>query len=125
MADFPMRFDNPERRAVITGMGVIAPNGKALATFWQSIREGISAAGPVSRFNASQMASRIAAEVRDFDGRNYMDLKMVKRCDLSTQFAIAAASAAVQDAGLDLSGIDHDRIGIIEGTTVGGMESVL
>ena len=120
-----MNFDPMQRRAVITGMGVIAANGLDLATFWYSIRNGVSPAAPVTRFDASPMTSRLAAEVKNFDGRNYMDMKMVKRSDLATQFAIAAASLAVQDAALDFRGMDHDRIGVIEGTTVSGMESVL
>jgi len=106
-------------------MGVIAPNGKDLAGFWHSIRQGISAAAPVTRFDASRFTSRLAAEVKDFQPDAYMDPKMVKRSDLSTQFSVAAASLAVQDAALDLETIDPDRVGVIEGTTVSGMQSVL
>jgi 3-oxoacyl-[acyl-carrier-protein] synthase II len=114
-----------KRRSVITGMGVIVPNGQDLDIFWNSIHRGISAAGPVTRFDVAQMPSQIAAEVKGFDCQRFMDAKMARRCVLSTQYAIAASSLAIRDSRLALTTIDPDRIGIVEGTTVSGMESVL
>jgi 3-oxoacyl-[acyl-carrier-protein] synthase II len=111
------------RRVVITGMGVIAPNGQDLDSFWKSVRDGVSAAGPVTRFDASHMPSQLAAEVKGFDSRLFMDAKMSRRSALSTQYAVAAASLAVRDAALDLKALDPDRLGVVEGTTVSGFES--
>ena len=69
----PMNIDVPERRVVITGMGVIAPSGKDIKTFWANVRDGISAAAPVSRFDASRLPVKIAAEVKDFDVSQYIN----------------------------------------------------
>ncbi|MBU6400002.1 MAG: beta-ketoacyl-[acyl-carrier-protein] synthase family protein [Verrucomicrobia bacterium] len=115
----------PSRRVVITGMGVIAPNGQDLGTFWNSIRKGISAAARVSKFDTSRLPHQVAAPITGFDSRRYMEAKMARRCDLSTQYALAAATLAVRDAALDLSVLDPDRLGVVEGTTVSSMESVL
>ena len=112
-----------ERRAVITGMGVIAPNGNDLPTFWESIREGRSAARTVTRFETGHLPSRVAAEVRDFNLAQYTDAKKVRRFDLSIQYALAASKQAMMDAGATGEICDPDRMGIIEGTSVSGMES--
>jgi 3-oxoacyl-[acyl-carrier-protein] synthase II len=125
MAARIMTSDPFHRRVVITGMGVIAPNGHDLDTFWESIRCGVSAAGYVTKFDCSKLANQLAAEIRGFDSLLYMDKKMSKRCDRATQFAIAAATLAVNDSKLDVRLMDADRIGVVEGTTVSSMESVL
>ena len=82
------------RRVVITGMGVIAANGKDLQTFWSTIRNGISAAAPVTRFDTSNAPTRIAAEIQDFDPTRYMDPKTARRLDRSLQYSVAAARLA-------------------------------
>jgi 3-oxoacyl-[acyl-carrier-protein] synthase II len=125
MAQDHQSLDWNRRRVVITGMGVIAPNGQDLNSFWASIRDGMSAVGPVTRFNVSQMPSKLAAEVKGFNSHRFMNAKMSRRSVLSTQYAVAASSLAVQDAKLDLPAMDPDRLGVVEGTTVSGMESVL
>lgn len=115
--------DAQRRRVVITGMGVIAPNGQDLDAFWESIRTGSSAAGPVTRFDVSKLPNKIAAEVKHFDISKYVDAKRGRRFDLSAQYGIAAATLAVRDSGLNIRGMDSDRVGIVEGTSVSGMES--
>ncbi len=118
----------PRRRVVITGMGVIAPNGQNLATFWDSILEGRSAAAPLTRFDASSFPSRTAAEVHDFDLGRYTDRKKARRFDSAIQFGVAAATEALLDAtqGSKVSGMgDPERIGVVEGTSVGGIEAWL
>ncbi len=87
-----------KRRVVVTGMGVIAPNGKDLVTFWESIRDGRSAAAPLTRFPTGNLPSRVAAEVRDFHIGKYSDPKKARRFDLSIQYGIAAARLAMEDA---------------------------
>jgi beta-ketoacyl-acyl-carrier-protein synthase II len=104
-------------------MGVIAPNGNDLTTFWNSIREGKSGAGELTRFDCSHLPSRIAAEVRDFDFGRYAERKKAHRFDLSIQYGVAAARQALTDATKDCAIGDPERIGIIEGTSVSGMES--
>lgn len=118
-----MMLDFPQRRVVITGLGVVAPNGCDLATFWGSVRTGQSAAGPVTRFDVSGLPNKIACEVRDFDPSRYMDYKKARRFEVSIRYGIAAARMAAADAGVDFAKLDPDRAGIIEGTTVSGMES--
>jgi 3-oxoacyl-[acyl-carrier-protein] synthase II len=121
-------MNNPgeqQRRVVITGLGVVAANGATLDTFWDSIVNGRCPAAPVKRFDASGMGSIYACEVADFHWRSYMDAKMLKRSDLSAQFSVGAACMAADDAGLKTQSLRVDRLGVVEGTTVSGMESIL
>jgi 3-oxoacyl-[acyl-carrier-protein] synthase II len=105
-------------------MGLIAPNGHDLATFWSQVRQGISAGGVVTRFDPAALPNKLAAEVKDFDPGQFMQSKMARHSDVCTQYAIAAATLAVRDSALDFTAIDPDRTGIVEGTTVSGMESM-
>ena len=111
------------RRTVITGIGVIAPNGQDNETFWNSIRLGQSAAGPVTRFDVSHLPNKIAAEIKGFDVSTYVEAKKARRFDLSAQYGIAASVRAVRDAGLKIADLDPDRVGVVEGSSVSGMES--
>ena len=120
-----MRAYSPERRVVITGMGVVSPSGKDLDTFWSNVRGGVSAAAPVSRFDVSRLPVKIAAEVKDFDVSNYIKSRKPGRFDLTIQYGVAAATMAVADSGLDLSTLDAHRVGVVEGTTMSGAESIL
>jgi 3-oxoacyl-[acyl-carrier-protein] synthase II len=118
-----MKINSSERRVVITGMGVISPSGKDLETFWSNVRGGISAAAPVSRFNVSHFPVKISAEVKDFDVSKYINGRKPGRLGLIIQYGVAAATLAVSDAGIDLSLLDADRVGVVEGTTMSGEES--
>ncbi|HEY3914680.1 MAG TPA: beta-ketoacyl-[acyl-carrier-protein] synthase family protein, partial [Verrucomicrobiae bacterium] len=109
----------------ITGMGVIAPSGKDLGTFWSNVRGGISAAAPVSRFDASRLPVKIAAEVKDFDISEFIKSRKPGRFDLTIQYGVAAATLAVRDSGLELQNIEPDRVGVVEGTTISGAESII
>ncbi len=120
-----MNIDAPERRVVITGMGVIAPSGKDIETFWRNVRGGISAAAPVSRFDASRLPVKIAAEVKDFDPAKFINSRKPGRFDLTIQYGVAAATLAVADSGLDIQSIEPDRIGVVEGTTISGAGSII
>src|SRR5690625_4268825 len=113
----------PRRRAVITGAGVIAPNGFTLKTFWESLCEPRSAASFVDRFDTSSLPTKVGCLVKDFKPEEYMDPKTAKRLDISYLYGIAAAQQAVWDSGIDLSVLDPDRIGVIEGTSIGGLNS--
>jgi len=112
------------RRAVITGVGVLAPNGCDLATFWDAVVLGKSAAAVVTQFDTEDFASKVAAEVGPFDWSRYFDAKKQKRYDKTIRFGVAAAHLAIADAGVELTGIEPDRKGIVEGTTVSGLETV-
>jgi 3-oxoacyl-[acyl-carrier-protein] synthase II len=106
-------------------MGVIAPNGCDLPAFWESIVKGICPGKEITRFKTSHLPNRIAAQVTDFKPGNFLNHRQERRFDLSIQFGIAASKLAVADARLDLAGVDVDRVGVVEATSVGGMESTL
>ena len=112
-----------KRRVVITGMGVIAPNGSDLDSFWKTVRDGESSADIVTRFDISEVPSKFACEIKNFEPKDYMDAKTARRLDRSLHYSIAAARLALIDSGLDFSEIDPDRTGIVEGTSLSNVES--
>ncbi|HJP85539.1 MAG TPA: beta-ketoacyl-ACP synthase II [Gemmatimonadaceae bacterium] len=114
-----------KRRVVVTGMGAITPVGNDVATTWRSLIEGKSGTAPITKFDASNFPVRFAAEVKGFDPLNYMDRKEAKRSDQYTQYAVAAARQAMENAGLGngSNGMDPDRIGVIIGSGIGGLKS--
>lgn len=109
-----------KRRVVITGMGVIAPNGIGVENFWDSLVHGRSGVRRITRFDASSYPCQIAAEVPDFDPTDYMDPKTSKRLSRFAQFALASSQMAVDDSGIDLSQEDPFRAGVFIGTGIGG-----
>lgn len=111
------------RRVVITGMGAVTPLGTGVEKFWQALREGRSGVGPVTRFDASQLDARIAAEVKDFTPTDWIDRKEARRMDRYVQFAIASARMAVEDARINLSDADPEMVGVYLGSGIGGMET--
>ncbi len=100
-------------RVVITGMGVVTPLGNDLKTFWQGLAEGRSGVGPVTLCDPGDATSTIAAEVRDFDARDYMDAKEARRVSRGTQFAIAAARMALDDARLTIDDSNRYEAGAL------------
>lgn len=109
-----------KKRVVVTGMGVISPVGTGLNKFWDSLVKGKSGIDKITRFDTSDLPSRIAGEVRDFNPEAYIEKKELKRLDRFTQFAISATKMALEDADLDLSTVDKTRIGVILGSGIGG-----
>jgi len=109
-----------KRRVVITGMGVVAPNGIGIDNFWDSLVHGKSAVRKITHFDASSYPSQIAAEVPDFDPTNYMDPKTAKRLGRFAQFALAAARMAVEESAIDFRKENPYRIGVYVGTAMGG-----
>src|SRR5262249_27459103 len=109
------------RRVVVTGIGVVAPNGIGREAFWQACVEGKSGVGPIRTFDASRHPVRIAAEVPEFDPAPYIPhehRKSLKIMGRASRFAVTAASLAVRDSGLDLDRFDPERIGVVMGTGV-------
>ena len=109
---------------VLTGVGVISPIGNGREAFWKALIAGKNGIERITRFDASECASQIAGEVKDFKPEDYIDKKEVKRMDRYTQFAVAASKMAVADAGLDMEKEDRDRIGIFIGSGVGGIDTL-
>jgi 3-oxoacyl-[acyl-carrier-protein] synthase II len=111
------------RRVVITGMGLVTALGNDLEESWSALLAGRSGVGPITRFDAGRFDSRIAAEVKGFDAGRFMDRKEARRMDLYSQYALAASHMAIEDAGLDLEKEDRDRIGVVIGSGIGGIET--
>ena len=112
-----------KRRVVVTGMGAVTPVGNDVATMWRSLIEGRSGAGPITKFDASTFEVRFACEVKGFDALQYMDRKEAKRADQFTQYAVAAARQAMDDAGFGgNTGYDPDNTGVIIGSGIGGLK---
>ena len=112
------------RRVVVTGLGVVAPNGIGVEPFWQSLTGGVSGVGPITRFDASRHDARIAGEVKGFDPLQWIEKKEVRKMDLFIQYAIAAAQMAYDDAGLKVTDENRERIGVIVGTGMGGLPAL-
>lgn len=114
-----------ERRVVITGIGLVSPLGNELETFWQNLLAGKSGIGLVSRFDTTAYDCKIGGEVKDFKPEQFMPAKEVRRTDRFVQFAAVAAKKAVADSGLDLAQQDLSRVGVIIGSGIGGMETIM
>jgi 3-oxoacyl-(acyl-carrier-protein) synthase len=112
------------RRVVVTGLGVIAPGGNSIDQFWGKISTGTSAAAPVRKFDVSRLPVRYSAEVTDFHLSDFVESRET-RLDMTIQFSLAAAAQAMRDAKLHSAPLNPARIGIVEGTTISGSESVL
>ncbi len=109
-----------QRRVVITGMGPITPIGTRTDNYWRALVDGVSGTGPITRFDASEYSTRIAAEVKDFDPEQYVERKEARRMDRFVQFAIAASKLAVEDSGLEIRDNNADRVGVLIGSGIGG-----
>jgi len=112
------------RRVVITGMGAVTPLGNDVAGFWENIKNGVCGIAPITRFDTTDFLVKVAAEVRDFDPRKYMDKMEVLHSDLYTQFAMAAACDAMEDSGL-MGKVEPERIGVYIGTGIGGIATFM
>jgi 3-oxoacyl-[acyl-carrier-protein] synthase II len=112
-----------DRRVLVTGVGVMSPLGKDTETLWSNLVAGVSGAAPITRFDASNLESRFACEVKDFSTEGVLDRKDAKRMDRFVQFAVMAAHEALGWARLDLDALDRDRIGVVIGSGIGGMET--
>jgi len=112
-----------DRRVVITGMGVISPLGHTVDEFWQNLLAGKSGVGAITRFDATNFDTRIAAEVKNFTPETYIDKKEARRMDAFTHYALAAAKLAVADSRLLEAPLDKDAIGVIVSSGIGGMDT--
>jgi 3-oxoacyl-[acyl-carrier-protein] synthase II len=111
------------KRVVITGIGALTPLGNSAPEYWEGLKNGVSGAGPITRFDASKFKTKFACEVKNFDVYNFIDKKEARRMDPYTQYAVVTSDEAVKDSGLDLEKVDKDRIGVIWGTGIGGLTS--
>jgi 3-oxoacyl-[acyl-carrier-protein] synthase II len=110
-----------KHRVVVTGLGMISPLGVGNEATWQGLVEGRSGIGPITRFDASAYAARIAGEVKGFDPEKWIEKKEVKKSDTFIHYAIVAAQMAADDAKFDRNAEDPDRVGVIIGSGIGGL----
>ncbi|BBD80234.1 beta-ketoacyl-ACP synthase II [Aerosticca soli] len=113
-----------KRRVVVTGMGIISPVGNDLSTAWKNILDGVSGIGPVTHFDTTGYATRIAGEVRDFDPTQWIAPKEVKKMDPFIHYGIAAGVQAIRDAGLEVRPDNAARIGVAVGAGIGGLSTI-
>ena len=110
-----------KRRVVITGMGVIAPNGIGKDVFWKSLKDGKSGVSKITRFDASTYPCQVAGEVNNFEPLDYMDSKTARRMDRFAQFSLACVSMAIDDSKIEMDKIDKTKAGVISGSALGGL----
>lgn len=111
-----------KRRVVVTGLGAVTPIGNTVDEFWESVKAGKVGIGPITKFDTTDYKIKIAAEVKDFVAKDRMDFKAAKRMELFSQYAVAAALEAYEDAGLDIAGEDPFRAGVIVGSGIGSLQ---
>jgi len=110
------------RRVVITGLGCITPVGNDVKTFWQTLTDGKHGFAKITKFDASELKVHIAAEVKDFDPTKYIEKSEVRRTDLFAQYAIAAATQAVEESGI-VGAVPPERLGVYIGSGIGGIST--
>ncbi len=108
-------------RVVITGIGTVTPIGNTLAEFWEGVKQGRSGGAPITRFDTTNFDTKFACEVKNFDPLQYISRKEIQRMDTFAQLALAAAAQAVADSALNLEKVNHDRVGVVFGSGIGGM----
>ena len=112
------------RRVVVTGLGVISPVGNTVTEAWSNLIAGKSGIGPITRFDASNFAARIAGEVKDFDVSAYLSPKEARRMDVFIHYGMAAGIQAIRDSGIEVTEANADRIGINIGSGIGGLPMI-
>lgn len=112
------------KRVVITGMGALTPIGNNLEAFWQGLRDGVSGAAPITKFDTEKFKTKFACEIKSFNPDDFIDPKEAKKMDPFTQYTLVVADEAIRHSGLDLQAIDQDRAGIIWGSGIGGLQTL-
>ncbi|MGB1183529.1 MAG: beta-ketoacyl-ACP synthase II [Schleiferiaceae bacterium] len=111
------------KRVVVTGLGALTPVGNTAEETWKNLLAGVSGAGPITRFDSSKFKTHFACEVKDFNPNDLLDRKEARRMDRFTQFGVVVADEAIADSGLDLEQENRDRIGVIWGSGIGGIDT--
>ena len=111
------------RRVVVTGLGALTPIGNTLPEYWEGLISGTSGAAPITYFDASKFKTQFACELKGFDPLDFMDRKEARKNDRFAQYALVSTQEAIEDSDLDLDKIDKDRVGVIWGAGIGGLET--
>ena len=111
------------KRIVVTGIGAITPIGNTLDAYWDSLVNGVSGADMITQFDAAKFKTRFACEIKGFDATEFMDRKEARKLDRFAQIALVASDQAVADAGITENNVDHDRVGVIFASGIGGLNT--
>ena len=112
-----------KKRVVVTGMGALTPIGNTLDEYWNNLINGVSGAAPIQQFDASNFKTQFACEIKGFDVESIMHRKEARKLDPFSQYAVATATEAMEDSGLDLEKVNLDRVGVIWGSGIGGLQT--
>lgn len=110
------------KRVVVTGIGALTPIGNTAPEYWDGLLKGISGAARITRFDPTNYKTKFACEVKNFDPTHFIDKKEVRRLDRFAQFALVCSDEAIKDSGLDAQGVNRDRVGVIWGSGIGGLD---
>jgi len=113
-----------KRRVVVTGIGVLAPNGNSLSEYWDALIAGKSGIGPIQSFDAENLSVRIAGELSDFNPEDHFDRKEIRRLDPFSIYALVTSHESISHSGLDQSDVNKERVSVIIGTGVGGIQTL-
>jgi 3-oxoacyl-[acyl-carrier-protein] synthase II len=111
------------KRVVITGLGSLTPLGNTTPAYWEGLLNGVSGAGPITHFDASQFKTHFACELKGYNAADHFERKEIRKIDLYSQYALVTAAEALQDAGFIASGFNPDRVGVIWASGIGGLET--
>ncbi|HKJ07243.1 MAG TPA: beta-ketoacyl-ACP synthase II [Flavobacteriaceae bacterium] len=111
------------KRVVVTGLGALTPIGNNIEQYWNGLVNGVSGAAPITYFDATKFKTRFACEIKDFDVRQHIDRKEARKMDRFTQYAMVSTDEAVKDSSLNFDKIDKNRVGVIWGAGIGGLET--
>ena len=111
------------KRVVVTGLGALTPIGNNIEEYWNGLINGVSGAAPITHFDATNFKTRFACEIKNFEVTDFIDRKEARKMDKFAQYAMIAADEAIKDAGIDTEKIDSDRVGVIWGAGIGGLET--
>ena len=112
------------KRVVVTGLGALTPVGNTVAETWENLVNGVSGAGPITHFDVSNFKTKFACEIKNFKVNEHLDRKEARKMDLYTQYAIVAAKQAIEDSAMDLETINKEKIGVICGVGIGGLNTL-
>jgi len=112
------------RRVVVTGIGVVSPLGTGIDKNWAAITSGQSGIASITRFDASDLPTQIAGEVKDFNAEDYIEKKEIKKMDLFIQYGLAAATMALEDSGFEINDENAERVGVLVGSGLGGLPAI-
>ncbi len=113
-----------QKRVVVTGMGAITPIGNSVESFWAGVKENQVGISPITKFDTSEYKNKLAAEVKDFNPKDYMDFKAAKRMELFSQYAVAATKEALEQSGLLIEKEDPYRVGVSVGSGIGSLQAL-